>query len=274
MRSEHRAGTNARSVVRGGAVGLALVLALAGCGGEGVTLPTVTRSDGTVITPSISVPSRTGDQSTEEAEATTDAPEPTTEEPQPTTEEPEPTTEEPQATTEEPEPTTEASPEAAGQPDAADDAGQPAWVWWLLGLLALGLVLVFAVLVPRSRRRREWDEEFASAEREAAWFARDLLPRLWMAATPDLWAGGWQVSADRVLANEDQLTRLEASAPDDQRRSRALSLRDGVRSARRGVEQAVASPGVGASADDLRFLAHQLEASLGQGGMPPSTGQV
>ena len=135
-------------------------------------------------------------------------------------------------------------------------------------------MLVFAVLVPRSRRRREWDEEFASAEREAAWFARDLLPRLWMAATPDLWAGGWQVSADRVLANEDQLTRLEASAPDDQRRARALSLRDGVRSTRRGVEQAVASPGVGASADDLRFLAHQLEASLGQGGMPPSTGQV
>ena len=255
MRSEHRAGTNARSVVRGGAVGLALVLALAGCGGEGITLPTVTRSDGTVVTPSISVPSRTGGQSTEEPEATTEEPEPTTEEPQPTTE---------------PEPTTEASPEAAEQPDAADDAGQPAWVWWLLGLAALGLLLVFAVLMPRSRRRREWDEEFASAEREAAWFARDLLPRLWMAATPDLWAGGWQVSADRVLANEDQLTRLEASAPDDQRRSRALSLRDGVRSARRGVEQAVASPGVGASADDLRYLAHQLEASLGQSGMPPT----
>ena len=92
----------------------------------------------------------------------------------------------------------------------------------------------------RARRRGAWDAEVAGAQAEAAWFARDLLPQLLQARTPDALAGGWRVSAARVAALEDQLTALEATAPDQGRRALARDLRDAVRHTRAGVDTSVA----------------------------------
>jgi hypothetical protein len=281
---------------------LAAVAVLGACTGDGVTLPTVSRS-GTVSVPSvsISVPSLTAPPSLDvptlpdrTPEPTTEAPDPTTEAPEPTTEAPEPTPEPPTETvtatatatpdpaptetvTQEPTPTQTVTPTPSPSPsptptdlaqgEVADDAGTPAWLWWLLGAAALAALLA-AVLVPRARRRGEWAADLASDEAEAAWFARELLPRLQSSATPDALAGGWSVAADRVMASEDRLTGLASTAPDDAGAARATQLRDAVRAARLGVEELVVARGEGSPAAPLALLTSRLEAVLA----PPGPG--
>ena len=84
-------------------------------------------------------------------------------------------------------------------------------MWLLLAALLAGLA---GFLVMRSRRRAAWDAELTEAEAEVEWFGRVLLPQLQQTNTPDALAGGWHVSAARVSAAEDQLTGLEAAAPE------------------------------------------------------------
>ena len=287
-----------------GVTGLALAATVGACAGEGGNLPSVTRT-GTIAVPSVSLPSRSVPPSTEgpstpTAEPTTEEPEPTTEEPEPTTEEPEPTTEPPEPTptpepptetvtatatatatpepaptetvtqtptpteTVTPTPTPSPSPTDLAQGEVAADEGTPWWLWLLLGLVALGALLA-AVLLPRRRRREEWAADLAADEAEATWFARELLPRLESAATPDALAGGWLVSSGRVVAAEDRLTGLASTAPDDPRRARATQLRDAVRAARLGMEELVAARAPG-SAAQVALLAARLDAVLAQPG--------
>ena len=134
-------------------------------------------------------------------------------------------------------------------------------MWWLLALAVVGGI-VAAVLVPRSRRRAEWEADLAASEGEATWFARELLPQLQLTGTADALAGGWRVAAVRVTALEDRLTRLETVAPDETSGARARQLRDAVRAARGGVEDLVASRDMTSAAARLGSVAAQLEASL------------
>jgi hypothetical protein len=134
----------------------------------------------------------------------------------------------------------------------------------LVGLALLGAMLA-AILVPRARRRSAWDTDLAAQEVEVTWFARELVPALQQAGSPDAVAGGWQVAAARVTRAEDQLTGLESTAPDDARRTRARSLRDAVRTARQGIEQLTVTRDPAALPRDLAAIASQLQAAL-----PPS----
>ncbi|HYN66190.1 MAG TPA: hypothetical protein VES93_04825 [Ornithinibacter sp.] len=259
----------ARSRTLVGAVALAGVVALSltGCGGDGITLPSTTRTglptipSVSVSLPSISVPvpSKSVPPSVEVPESPT--PDPTeaptqeatptptaTRTPAPTrtasvtvTATATPTTQEPTATptpTPSPTPTPTATVSAAPAPVDAEGGGIPAWLWWLLAALVAGLA---GFLVMRARRRSAWDADAATAEAEVSWFARELLPQLQQAPTTDAIAGGWQVSAARVGVVEDRLTGLEAAAPDETRGARARTLRDAVRGSRADVELVLTS---------------------------------
>jgi hypothetical protein len=277
-------------------VALVAVLVLGACSGEGITLPTVSRSSGDVVLPSVSIslPSRSPNPTPEVSDTpATEAPQPTTEAPEPTTEAPEPTTEAPQPTrtvapptetvtatptpepaptetvTETPTPTATPTPtptptetlDAAPAPEAAEDTAGSSWLWWLLGAALLAGLTAFLVL--RSRRRAAWSAELAEAETEAAWFARTLLPQLQQAQSPDALAGGWSVGgSDRVVAVEDRLTGLATSAPDEPGATRATEVRDAVRAARLGVEGLIVSRDATASARVLGSLAASLTAVL------------
>jgi hypothetical protein len=148
-------------------------------------------------------------------------------------------------------------------------------VWWLLAA-ALVLAGLAAYLVPRRRRREQWSADLAAEEAEVAWLARELLPGLQVAGTPDALAGGWHVASSRVTATEDRLTGLESTAPDDLGRSRARQLRDAVRATRTGVEELVAAGVPGSGAAELSRLSAQLDAVLAAPGPagPPASGHA
>ena len=246
------------------ACGLAVLL-VAGCGDGGITVPTPSGSLSipsiSVSRPSASIPSETtepsvivpesptpepSDEPSTEPPDETSTPEPTetpTKTPRPTksvvvTETVTPTPEDTPTPSETPTATPSPTVSAAGEPVDADDGGLPAWLWWLLAALLAALAVW---LVLRARRRSAWDAELAPVEAEIDCFGRELLPQLQQTRTPDALAGGWHVSAARVEAAEDQLTGLEASAPDETRAARARTLRDAVRTSRTDVDTLVAN---------------------------------
>lgn len=149
----------------------------------------------------------------------------------------------------------------AASPTAAT-TGVPSWLWWLLAAVALG-VAVALPLVLRARRRRGWLTDFAAAEKEVAWYARDLIPELQRTSAGEQVAGGWAVGSSRVVALEDRLTALEASAPDDASRDRARALREAVRGSRSRTQDLVGSGAAETLSQELAAVATDLEAALG-----------
>ena len=136
-------------------------------------------------------------------------------------------------------------------------------MWWVAGLALLGAALA-AILLPRARRRSTWDTDLAAQQDEVTWFARELVPALQQAGSPDAVAGGWQVAAARVTRAEDKLTGLESTAPDEARGSRARSLRDAVRAARLGIEHLIVSRDPATQPRDLGVIGNQVQAALDQ----------
>ena len=130
-----------------------------------------------------------------------------------------------------------AEPEATPQEATPDEAaGTPAWVWWLLAAIVLAAVAGTIAAVVHARRKHRWREELAATEVDVGWFARELLPDLRRSTSLDQVVGGWHVGSARVEAAEDRLTALEATAPTDEDRTRARTLRDAVRQARQRLD--------------------------------------
>jgi len=130
-------------------------------------------------------------------------------------------------------------------------------------LIAFLVALAVAIpLLVRSRHRRAWRDDLASAEEDVAWFARSLIPDLRRTGSVEAAAGGWTIAASRVTAAEDRLTVLEASAPDDPAQVRAATLRDAVRSARLRMEALHDSSTAATLSQDLDAAAADLETAL------------
>ena len=164
---------------------------------------------------------------------------------------------------------TSTSAKPAGTAAASETSDStPAWVWWLIGAVALALIVTGIILMRRSRRRREWTEAFASAKDEAGWFGRGLMPQLEQAPTAAQIAGGWRMEASRVVALEDRLTTLEAGATDDAGRQQARALRDAVRSARSRLAALDTMTDTSAARDLLSWAALDVETALADG--PPA----
>jgi hypothetical protein len=134
-------------------------------------------------------------------------------------------------------------------------------LWWVLAVVALAVV-VAVPLVVRARRRRAWRADLASAEDEVAWFGRALVPELRRMGSLAEVAGGWNVAAGRVMAVEDRLTALEASAPDEAARTRSRTLRDAVRAARGRMQELLESGSLDTVSRDLDAVAAELEGAL------------
>ena len=157
------------------------------------------------------------------------------------------------------------APEDADEGTAEDADGVPAGVWWLLAALVAGLA-IGVPLVLRSRRRKTWQSDFATAKDEAAWLTRELLPELRRSVSREQVAGGWAVSSARVRALEDRLTALEATSPDDPGGAQARALRDAVRAARVRVEALVAPGSALSTSSELAGVSNDLELALQQAG--------
>jgi hypothetical protein len=259
----HRAGT--------AVIAVALTAMLVACGGDGEGPPVVdpTRSLTLSPSPTASLPSPTRSPIRSDSPAESETPSepsrsPVTSEAATPTSTPAPTDVE---TTSEASPTSTptATPTTAtetGEGDAdQDSAGVPGWAWGLLAALVLALAVGIPLLV-RARRRRAWTAELAGAEQEVAWLVRDLLPGLQRSGSREQAVGGWAVSSERVLALDDRLTRLEATAPEESGRERARALRDAVRAARGRMERLLASGTDQSASAEVGSIAEDLSSVL------------
>jgi hypothetical protein len=137
----------------------------------------------------------------------------------------------------------------------------------LLALVIAGLVTAL-LLLRRSRARKAWDAELGAAEDEVAWFGRDLVPALRDSGSYASVSGGWAVAAPRVQALEDTLTRLTTTAPTDDRRTRAVTVQDAVRTAR----ERMAALLVAGEGSQWSLALDQVQAPLLGALVPPSPG--
>jgi len=130
------------------------------------------------------------------------------------------------------------APGAGASSSGGGGSGQ-GW-WWLVGVLVVGGGLATFLLVRRARGVRAWEEQLSGALDEVGWFARDLVPQLRRTGSPEGVVAGWSVGAPRVTALEDRLSELASTAPGDERRVRATTVRDAVREAREQMTTLVA----------------------------------
>jgi hypothetical protein len=170
-------------------------------------------------------------------------------------------------------PTAEPAPTANPTPAAANSStsstSTPLW-WWLViaaALLAAGVVGWW--LLRRRSRKGAWQDRFAASKGEVAQVARELIPQLSQAPSAQQIAGGWAVSADRVVAIEDRLTSLEATAVDDIGRAHAQTLRDSVRTSRSRLDALADIQDVAVARSELQAASMHLEAALAAIDRPP-----
>jgi hypothetical protein len=168
-----------------------------------------------------------------------------------------------------PEPSPTANPTPAAANSSTSSTSTPLW-WWLI--IAAALLAAAAAgwwLVRRRSRKRAWQDRFAASKGEVAQVARELIPQLSQAPSAQQIAGGWAVSADRVVAIEDRLTSLEATAVDDVGRTHAQTLRDSVRTSRSRLDALADIQDVAVARSELQAAAMQLEAALAAIDRPP-----
>jgi hypothetical protein len=101
----------------------------------------------------------------------------------------------------------------------------------VVAVLVVGGLIAFLLLRHR-RARHSWEEQLSAALHDVGWFARDLIPQLRRTGSAAGVVAGWSVAAPRVAELEDELSRLVTTAPDEEHRTRAASVRDAVRDSR------------------------------------------
>jgi hypothetical protein len=125
--------------------------------------------------------------------------------------------------------TTAATPTPAPTQTSAETASTgeiPWWAWLLLLLAVVGLVAGIVALMTRRRRALEgWDQPLADAEASAQWLQDRVLPATLGVEDPAEAVAAWTAIRPRFLELDEQLTGLLRSAPDDERRAMAASLR-------------------------------------------------
>jgi hypothetical protein len=147
---------------------------------------------------------------------------------------------------------------------ASEDTGSstPAWVWWLVGAIVLAAVVVTVLALRRRSRRRAWADKFVATKRDVAVFARETIGQLEQAPTAQQIAGGWRIETARVVAIEDRLTRLEATAVNDADRTKARTLRDAVRASRARLAALETAEDMVVAVSLLRSAGTGLETAL------------
>jgi hypothetical protein len=102
----------------------------------------------------------------------------------------------------------------------------PWWAWLLLLLAVVGLVAGIVALMTRRRRALGgWDQPLADAEASAQWLQDRVLPATLGVEDPAEAVAAWAAVRPRFLELDEQLTGLLRTAPDDERRAMAASLR-------------------------------------------------
>ena len=214
--------------------------AVAGCdGGSGEGAPTLSGRPSVTGSPTRSLPTVTRTRSDRPSSEAPTVAEPTADEP------------------------------TAAEPTEAQDTGadEGATTYWplVVALAALAAALgIWFVLHGRRSARRSWTASFEQARADAEELARDRAPSL-LTGTRESRRGGWQMVGPGVLALENRLNELAASARDPEDAAVATGLGAAIGDLRRSLDQEVQTPDEPSAAavlDLARAAALRLEACL------------
>jgi len=137
-------------------------------------------------------------------------------------------------------------------------------VWWVIAAAGLGVALAVIAVAMRHHRRQAWSQRFAEARNEVRWVSQTLVPSLALEPSTAQMMQNWQPASARVMAAEDKLARLEATAPDPRHAANVRALRDALVSSRVHVNELVASPDVAVARAGLGNIAAALGNALTQ----------
>jgi len=176
-----------------------------------------------------------------------------------------------QAATETPtaEPSPTSSPTQAAANSSTGSTSTPLWWWLVIAAAVLAAAIAGWLWLRRRNRQRAWQDRFEASKGEVAQVARELIPQLSQAPSAQQIAGGWSVSAHRVVAMEDRLTSLEATAVDDVGRAHAQTLRDSVRTSRSRLDALADVQDVTVARSELQAASTELEGALAAIDRPP-----
>jgi hypothetical protein len=167
------------------------------------------------------------------------------------------------------EPSPTASPTQAAANASSSSTSTAIWWWLLIAAAVLAAAVVAWLLLRRRSRKQAWQDRFVASKGEVAQVARELIPQLSQAPSAQQIAGGWAVSANRVVAIEDRLTSLEATAVDDVGRGHAQMLRDSVRTSRSRLDALADIEDVAVARSELHAASRELETALAAIDRPP-----
>jgi hypothetical protein len=130
-----------------------------------------------------------------------------------------------------------------------------------------GGALITLLVVRRRRAVHAWEGRLDAAEDEVGWFARDLIPQLRRTGSSTGVLAGWSVASARIASLRDELSALVASAPDEEHRARADSMRSAV-----GVSQQALAALTAESAAGWEAALDTAQTPLLSALVPPSPG--
>lgn len=156
--------------------------------------------------------------------------------------------------------TREPTAEATSEAPAEEGEGTPAWVWWLVGLLALALVAGGVVLWRLRQVRVEWDRRLGEARSEFAWFEGSIVPQILAKPTAGEASALWRAAQPRVLAADKDLYGLGENAPTPERAESARDGFDALRKLVAAVEDETSTMS-GMDADALRARRAALDSA-------------
>jgi hypothetical protein len=120
----------------------------------------------------------------------------------------------------------------------------------ILAAIVAGLIAAFLGYRRRGKTEDAWDDELAGLAGQCRWVADSLALNVMNRTTPPLEVEGiWRDGRTRMVDLEQQLASMSGTAPDEERATRAATIRDNLAALREALDNDVRLRRAGVTAE-------------------------